>query len=700
MRLVELDGNRVATGKDFDDSTGKLKDDAVCLLNEDRARRLAADLEAPSFHVSEVAEKPFTNRPYPPFITSSLQQEAARKLRFSAQRTMRLAQSLYENGCITYMRTDSTHLSKQALGAARRQIADLYGAKYLPERARTYARKSKNAQEAHEAIRPAGETFRTPKSLKGELERDALRLYELIWKRTVASQMKDAEGVRTTVRVYADSADRGRAVFTASGKVIKFAGFWRAYVEGSDDPQAELEDKESILPALHQGQELDAVAVKPSGHRTQPPVRFTEASLIKELEERGIGRPSTYASIIQTIQDRGYVWKKGTALVPTFTAFAVTNLLVLHLADLVDFDFTAKMEDGLDAIANGQRDPGPWLHDFYHGQPGAKKNGDHIADIGLKALVGSGWEQIDARQVCSIALGTNEAGEIVAARVGRYGPYVQIGDSDERATIPEDLPPDELTLEKALELLAHASHGDRVLGEDPATSKKVYLKNGRFGPYVQLGDPELTKKGNIKKGTKPKMASLWPSMTTKTVTLDDALLLLSFPREVGTHPDTGETITAQNGRFGPYLKMGSESRSLTSHEQLAKITLAQAVEVFKQPKARSRSAKPSLMRDLGFHPETQTPIQLRNGLYGPYVTDGTVNATVPKGRDPLSITLEQAVELIAAREQKLRDQGKDPRAPKVKKTKATRKKTAKRSAAASKATRKRPKSKATATAKA
>jgi len=383
-RLVELGGKRVAAGRDFEESTGVLKDaGAVCLLGEHEAKELTEDLQSATFRVAEVAERPFTNRPYAPFITSSLQQEAARKLRFGAQRTMRLAQSLYENGYITYMRTDSTHLSNEALTATRRQITELYGADYLPKGPRTYVRKSKNAQEAHEAIRPAGNTFRTPKSLAGTLERDAFRLYELIWKRTVASQMKDAEGMRTSVRVAADSPRYGQAVFAASGKVIKFAGFWRAYVEGSDDPEAELEDKEKLLPPLGENQELETVSVTPSGHTTQPPARFTEATLIKELEERGIGRPSTYAAIIQTIQDRGYVWKKGTALVPTFTAFAVVNLLVMHLADLVDFDFTAKMEGGLDAIANGERDPIPWLHDFYYGQPGAKKNGDHIADMGV-----------------------------------------------------------------------------------------------------------------------------------------------------------------------------------------------------------------------------------------------------------------------------------------------------------------------------
>jgi DNA topoisomerase-1 len=692
VRLVELGARRVASGKDFDETTGALKNaDAVRLLDEAAAVRLADELRDADFRVAEVKEKPFTNRPYAPFITSTLQQEAARKLRFSAQRTMRVAQNLYENGHITYMRTDSTNLSSQAINGARAQIRELYGDDYLPDQPRRYTSKSKNAQEAHEAIRPAGETMRTPQSLRGELGDDAAKLYELIWKRTVASQMKDARGKRTNVRLVADSPSEGAVTFTASGKVIEFPGFLRAYVEGSDDPQAQLEDQEKILPPLAEGDTLAAKSIAPSGHTTQPPARFTEASLIKELEDRGIGRPSTYAAIIQTIQDRGYVWKKGTALVPTFTAFAVINLLETHLEDLVDFAFTAKMEDGLDAIANGQRDPGPWLHDFYFGQPGAKKNGDHIADIGLKALIGSGWEAIDARAVCSVELGKTESGERVFARVGRYGPYVQVEDSDQRATIPEDIPPDELTVARASELLAQAALGDRVLGAHPEEGKPVYIKTGRFGPYVQLGDPELTEKGKIKRGSKPKMASLWPGMSMETITLDDALMLLSFPREVGAHPESGEVITAQDGKFGPYLRMGSESRSLENHEKLSSVTLTEAVEIFKQPKGR-RKAVSAVIAELGEHPESGDTIQVKNGRFGPYVTDGVVNATIPKGHDPAKISLEKGLELLAAREQKMRDQGKDPRAPKAKKTrkaKSAKKKTTKKKATKKKTTKKK-----------
>ncbi|NOX58296.1 MAG: type I DNA topoisomerase [Planctomycetes bacterium] len=688
-RLVELGGSRVAIGKDFDESTGKLKDaGAVRLLDETSATALAERLGQGAFEVGAVTEKPFTNKPYAPFITSSLQQESARKLRFGAQRTMRLAQNLYENGYISYMRTDSTHLSDQAVNAARTQIGELYGADYLPSAPRTYKRKSKNAQEAHEAIRPTGDAFRTPQSLKSELDSDTWKLYELIWKRTVASQMNDAKGVRTNVRIFADGGDDGQAVFTTSGKVIQFPGFLRAYVEGSDDPDAKLEDQETILPPLAVGDQLGVKEVQAAGHTTNPPARFTEASLVRELEERGIGRPSTYASIIQTIQDRGYVWKKGTALVPTFTAFAVVNLLETHLPDLVDYSFTARMEDGLDAIANGDKQAGPWLHDFYFGDPKAEKNGDHVANIGLKELIGSGWEEIDARSICSIKLGTNADGGEVFARVGRYGPYVQVGDEDQRASVPEDIPPDELTLERAEELLAQAALGDRVLGQHPETNQPIYIKTGRFGPYVQLGDPERTPKGNIKKGSKPKMASLWPTMSIETVTLEEATMLLSYPREVGAHPESGEVILAQDGKFGPYMKMGTDTRSLENHEQLAGITLAEALEIFKQPKKGGRGARGSaVIAELGKHPDSDAEVKVKNGRFGPYVTDGVVNATIPKGRDPASVTLEQGLELIAAREQKMRDQGKDPRAKKAapaKRKKATAKKATKKKTTAKK----------------
>ncbi|MDX2438122.1 MAG: type I DNA topoisomerase [Acidobacteriota bacterium] len=666
-KLAELDGSKVAIGKDFDPETGELKTKAL-VLDHEQAHALAGELGDAEFTVSEVNEKPFTNRPYPPFMTSTLQQEAGRKLRFNARRTMRIAQSLYENGYITYMRTDSLTLSREALSAARHQVRELYGNEYLPDQPRVYRSKSKSAQEAHEAIRPAGDRFRTPASLRSVLEADQFKLYDLIWKRTMASQMKDALGVRTQVRIEAPTAERGMATFATSGKVITFAGFLRAYVAGSDDPEAELADQEKILPQLSQGEALDVEGLEPSSHTTQPPARYTEASLVKELEARGIGRPSTYASIIQTIQDRGYVWNKSQALVPTFTAFAVTRLLERNLPDLVDYDFTARMEDELDAIALGESEAAPWLNDFYFGVADADNGRRQIMRMGLRALVASG-ENIEPREASRITIGQTPDGERVVVRVGRYGPYIQIGESEVRASIPDDMPPDELTLERALEMVAKAAEGDKVLGKDPATGKPVYVKSGRFGPYIQLGEREDG-------GDKPKMASLWKSMEPETVTLEQAVMLLSFPREVGPHPETGEIITVQDGRYGPYVKMGAETRSLESQEQLATITLDEAVAKLKEPKRGRGSGAASVIADLGTHPENGEKIQVKNGRFGPYVTDGTVNATVPKGSDPEKVDLEQAVELLARREEKLRSQGKDPRAKKTRKP--ARKKAAKK----------------------
>ena len=672
-RLTELAGARIATSRDFDETTGSLREkEGLALLDEGAAQELARQLEDAPFAVSEVKEKPFKRRPYPPFITSTLQQEAGRKLRFTAQRTMRVAQGLYENGYITYMRTDSVQLSPEALEAARDQIRALYGDANLPSEPRRYARASKSAQEAHEAIRPAGRRFRKPEEVRSELDADGFRLYELIWKRTVASQMKDASGVSTSVRIEAQAHGR-TAVFAASGRVIHFPGFLRAYVEGSDDPRAELEDQERLLPELAEGDALEVERLEPLGHTTQPPARFTEASLVKELEERGIGRPSTYASILQTIQDRGYVWKKGTALVPTWTAFAVTRLLEQHLTDLVDFDFTARMEDDLDAIARGERTSLPWLSEFYFGG-----EGDNGSDLGLKDRIGSGWEEIDARAISSIGLGEDPAtGEPVAVRVGRYGPYLQVGESDRRVSLRDDIPPDELTLAKALELLEQGAQEDRPLGEDPETGKPVYVKTGRFGDYVQLGDPELDDKGKPKRASKPKMASLWPSMSRETIGLDEALMLLSFPRELGRDPESGDPITVQDGRYGPYVKRGSDTRSLSSHEELATIDLDRAVELFRQPKTRRGARAQSNLAELGTDPRTELPLVVKSGRFGPYVTDGTVNASVPKAMDPEKLTLEQGAELIAAREQKLRDQGKDPRGGEKSGKRPARKKTSK-----------------------
>ena len=664
-RLTELDGRKIAIGKSFDPDSGEPKG-KVLVLDGEVASRLAATLIGTPLQVDQVIAKPFTNRPYAPFMTSTLQQEAGRKLRFNAQRTMRVAQSLYENGYITYMRTDSNTLSKEAVSAARRQVAELYGKDYLPEKPRIFTSKSKNAQEAHEAIRPAGEVFRTPASLKGELDRDQQRLYEIIWKRTLASQMCDATGRRTTVSLRGDGGADGPAVFTASGKVITFPGFLRAYVEGSDDPGAELADQEAVLPPLATGNRVEAETFEPTQHTTQPPARFTEASLVKELETRGIGRPSTYASIIQTIQDRGYVWHKGPALVPTFTAFAVIRLLEENLPDLVDYDFTARMENELDAIAGGQLDSTAWLGAFFLGHAGGNGSNTEIRQLGLKALIAAHAEQIDPRVVSRFDLGTTEEGETIAVRVGRYGPYLQRGDSDQRAAVPDDVAPDELTLAKALEMLAEAGKADEALGNDPKNDLPVYLKNGRFGWYVQLGD------GGSDKKSKPKMASLWPTMDPETLDLETALMLLSFPRTVGTHPDQGEAITAQDGRFGPYLKMGSETRSLENHDALASVTLEAAVEAFSKPKA-GRARGIQTLKELGTHPDTKLELSIKTGRFGPYVTDGTVNASVPKGKDPEGVTLDDAVELIARREAKLRAQGKDPRAPKPKKTRRKKK---------------------------
>jgi DNA topoisomerase-1 len=665
-RLAELDSRRIAVGKDFDPETGTPKNDRVLVLESPMAKKLATELGSAAFTVDEVKEKPFTTRPYPPFMTSTLQQEASRKLRFNAQRTMRVAQSLYENGYITYMRTDSFTLSDEALTASRAQVRELYGDDVLPENPRIYTSKSKTAQEAHEAIRPAGERFRTPKSLSDSLDRDQLRLYELIWKRTLASQMRDATGVKTDVTISAPTTELGVAVFTTSGKVITFPGFIRAYVEGADDPRADMPDKEKILPRLTTGQALGADEVAATDHTTQPTPRYTEATLVKELEARGIGRPSTYATIIQTIQDRGYVWNKGQTLVPTFTAIAVVRLLEKHLPDLVDYDFTARMESELDAIAGGERETVPWLRDFYFG--GSNGGGGRpIMRMGLQGLLTETVEGIHPREASKILIGTDDDGREVVVRIGRYGPYAQLGEDGARATVPDELPPDELTVDRALELIKKAEAGGRDLGAHPDTGEEIFVKDGRYGPYVQLGE-----NGGGK--TKPKMASLWPGMTPDGLTLDDAVMLLSFPREVGPHPETGEMITAQVGRYGPYISMAKENRSLPNHESLLSLTVAEAVELFKQPKGGRRSAA-AVLKELGPHPESKEELQVKTGRFGPYVTDGTVNATIPKGTDPEALTMEQAMELIAKREERMRAQGKDPRAKKKKKTPDRKKKT-------------------------
>ncbi|HMC42380.1 MAG TPA: type I DNA topoisomerase [Acidimicrobiales bacterium] len=630
--LVAVDGVRLATGRDFRE-TGELKADSEVLrLDEAAAAELARRLSDGTFGVKSVETSPWRSRPHPPFMTSTLQQEASRKLRFGSQRTMQVAQRLYESGYITYMRTDSTTLSETALVAARQQALGLYGPDYVPDQPRRYEKKVKNAQEAHEAIRPAGETFLTPDRVAKELSGDDLRLYELIWKRTVASQMADAVGQRVQARVLGvtEAGGRTEAELAASGRVITFPGYLRAYVEGADDPDAELEDREVHLPRLEEGDALVLEGLDSRGHSTQPPSRYTEASLVKALEELGVGRPSTYAAIIGTIQDRGYVFKKGNALVPSFTAFAVVGLLERHFRDLVDYGFTATMEDDLDEIAAGQEEAVPWLRRLYFG------NGRP----GLRAMVSDHLDEIDAREVNSIPLGRDEEGNEIVVRVGRYGPYLQRG--DERAPVAEDVAPDELTVERALELLRAPSE-ERELGTDPATGLAVVVKSGRFGPYVQLG--EAVENGK----TRPRTASLFKSMSPDTVTLDDALRLLSLPRVVGADPADGQEIVAQNGRYGPYLKKGSDTRSLASEEALLSITLEETLALFAQPKrGRGRTAQAPL-KELGPDPETGRPMVVRDGRFGPYVTDGEVNASLRTGDDVDTLTPERAAELLAER---------------------------------------------------
>jgi DNA topoisomerase-1 len=672
--LLSLDGRRLVAGRDFGED-GQLNGDAdVVRLDEAGARGLAERLESASFAVRSVDEKPWRRSPHAPFMTSTLQQEAGRKLRFSAARTMRVAQDLYEAGYITYMRTDSTTLSDEALTAARNQVEKLYGSPYLPDRPRRYDKKVKNAQEAHEAIRPAGDRFRTPDQTG--LHGDQRRLYELVWMRTVASQMADAAGQSMVVRLGGTSSAGEDAEFGTSGRVITFPGFLRAYVEGSDDPDAELEDREVRLPPLAVGDPLSVTAMDVEGHATQPPARYTEASLVKAMEDMGVGRPSTYASILDTIEQRGYVWKKGSALVPSWTAFAVTNLLERHFAYLVDYGFTASMEEDLDEIARGGQEGVPWLTRFYFG------HGNGATTPGLKSMVSEHLAEIDAREINSISLGGPDSDVVV--RVGRYGPYLQRGES-ERAPVPEDLAPDELTLERAVELL-EAGSTDRELGPDPETGLPIVVRAGRFGPYVQVGSAETLEAAGAA-GSKPKTASLLSSMDPATVTVEDALKVLSLPRLLGLDPSTGEEITATNGRYGPYLKKGTDSRSLGSEEELFTVGLPEALAVFAQPKQRrGRGAAAAPLRELGADPTSGGAIVLREGRFGPYVTDGTTNASLRKGDAVDAITPERAIELLADRRAAPPRPGKAGRAKKagpVKKA-ATAKKAATKKASAKK----------------
>ncbi len=628
--LISIDGQRLAEGKDFDPATGTMTRAGVVSPSSEEIERLTVALRQTRFRILSVEEKPFVQAPSPPFTTSTLQQEGGRKLRFDARRTMRAAQRLYEMGYITYMRTDSVNLAPEAIRATRAAVTSLYGGDYLPPEPIQYKTKVKNAQEAHEAIRPAGETFPTPAELAGQVSPDEMRVYELIWMRTMACQMRKAEGRRMTVRVGATAGGK-EVVFLATGKVIDFPGYLRAYVEGSDDPDAELADRDVLLPPVREGEMVDADELRPEDHTTQPPPRLTEASLVKALEESGIGRPSTYASIIETIQRREYTFKKGTALVPTFTAFAVVKLMTDHLYHLIDFDFTAKMEDRLDSIARGEHDALPYLKEFYFG------NGTE----GLRPLLDQKAQDIDPREVCSIPIGTTKDGHDVVVRVGRYGPFLQ--SEDATAPVPDDLCPDEITMEKALALLEAGKEGPQSLGTHPETGEPVYVRIGRYGPYVQLGDPQE----NGKK--KPKMVSLFGGITPENITLESALKLLSLPRMLGLDA-AGVEVVAHYGRFGPYIKRGADTRSVPAEDDVLTIGLVRALELLAQEKRRGRSAPATIKVFPSVAALDGCEVKVLTGRYGPYATDGSVNASLPKDiADPVQITEPEIVQLILDR---------------------------------------------------
>jgi DNA topoisomerase I len=629
--LVSVDDRRIPASRDFDPATGKLKDDRLLLFDERQVRELQERLGSSDCRVSNLEDKPYTTRPYPPFTTSTLQQEANRKYGFTARHTMQVAQTLYETGHITYMRTDSTTLASVAIDAARQLVASQYGKEYLPASPRVYQTKVKNAQEAHEAIRPAGHPFDFPESLRSRLSPDEFRLYDLIWKRTIASQMSDARGRRVTITI-----DTGGALFEASGKTIEFPGYLRAYVEGSDDPESDLADREAILPAVVVGETLQCVGMESKSHTTQPPNRYSEASLTRALEEMGIGRPSTYASIIDTILARDYVFKlkRGNVLVPTWTAFAVSQLLEEHLPELVDYKFTADMEDELDAISRGELNHIDYLRAFYFGN-------EHP---GLKQLLQDKVSEIDARSVCRISigkpLGEGAAAEEIFVRVGRYGPFLE--QVDRRASLPDKLPPDELTLASALEMLGKAEQGDQPLGTCPETHKPIFVKVGRFGPYVQRGAGDDDEK--------PQNASLLKGMEPEHVTLEIALKLLMLPRTLGEHPQTGEAVVAHNGRFGPYVKCGVETRSLPGDCSPLEIDLDQALQLLAQPKSRRGAAvRKEPVKVFDPSPVTSQPVRLMQGRYGPYVSDGVTNASLPRGTTPEEVTLEYALNLLKER---------------------------------------------------
>jgi DNA topoisomerase-1 len=681
--LVSVGGRRVPSGKDFDASTGKLKDPSLLLLDANSADALRRRLLDTPFVVSNIEIKPYTERPKAPFTTSTLQQEANRKLGLTARDTMRVAQSLYENGYITYMRTDSTTLSKEAVGAARDLVRSQYGPEFLYASERTYATKVKNAQEAHEAIRPAGHPFQLPETLRSELNYDQFRVFELIWKRTIASQMADARKRRVVMTIEA-----GDAVFQATGTSIEFEGFLRAYVEGSDDPAAELAEKERLLPSVQISEGLELKQLESVSHTTQPPARFTEASLTQALEERGIGRPSTYAAIIDTILRRDYVFKKGNALVPSWTAFAVIRLMEDHFTSLVDYQFTAEMEDYLDQISRNERVNLDYLHDFYFGETESTSTQGNVAaqpnsaapgGIGLKPLLEQKVAEIDPRTACSYPLHdpnatTEDASSDlppIVVRIGRYGPYIERG--DKRASIPDDMPPDEMTLAVAIELLEKQERGEQPLGFHPVLNKPIFVKQGRFGPYVQMGAADDEEKKN---------ASLPKGVSVDDVTIDLAVKLLSLPRNLGNHPDDGEPIIATQGRFGPFIKHGNDSRSLGPGQDLLEITLEEALAMLAQPKAvrgRGRGVAAPPLKSLDLSPVTGKPIELRDGRYGLYVTDGETNASLPKDMTADELSFEQAVSLLEARAAAGPSKKKGGRAAK-KTTKSTTKKAAKKAA--------------------
>ena len=639
-RLLSLNGKRVAATNDFD-ANGGIKDKSaanILLLDEAGARELVQSLQGQALIVKSLEESPRTERPKPPFTTSTMQQDAGSRLGWGAQLTMRIAQRLYENGYITYMRTDSVTLSSASIAAARSSAQALYGKEFVPATPRVYEGKTKNAQEAHEAIRPAGESFRTPGELAPELSRDEFALYDLIWKRTIASQMSDAKKQQMRVDFDVKSKSGEDAIFRANGSVITFAGFLAAY-EDIVEEKADVEDTDRRLPAMSVGEKIKVNEYSCEGHETKPPARYTEPTLVKKLEELGIGRPSTFASIMQTIQDRGYVAKRGRALVPTFLAFSVTGLLEQHFTKLIDYEFTASMEEDLDRIANGDEERVAWLTKFFYGTENNPGLADLSADLGA----------IDAQ-----AINTMKMGDDIEIRVGRFGAYLQQGQGDDRkfANIPEQMAPDELTLPVAIELLAKPS-GERKLGVDPETGLEVIAKSGRFGAYITEVFPEevveegAKKKRKKKDAPKPKTASLLSTMSLDTVDLSDALRLLSLPRTLGTYQD--DVITVQNGRYGPYMKHGADSRTLTSEDQLFSIGLEEAIEIYKQPKVRRRGVAKPPLKELGKDPQTQREVIVKDGRFGVYVTDGETNATLRRGDAVELLTLERALELLAGR---------------------------------------------------